>query len=132
MMAKNKTGTREEWLAARLKLLKAEKIGTKQGAFFSADSAAPTNKRSVIVSAITLYPLSRAIAGESRHLPANRGCARRRGLHAACRCRSRHRPGQSNIQQLRVGVALAQPASHSRHTRHNLHHTRMNCKRHTY
>ncbi len=44
MMAKNKTGTREEWLTARLKLLKAEKIGTKQGAFFSADSATPTNK----------------------------------------------------------------------------------------
>ena len=34
MMAKHKTGKNEEWLAARLKLLKAEKIGTKQGAFF--------------------------------------------------------------------------------------------------
>ena len=44
MMAKHKTGTNEEWLAARLKLLKAEKIGTKQGAFFAADSATPTNK----------------------------------------------------------------------------------------
>jgi len=43
-MAKHKTGKNEEWLAARLELLKAEKIGTKQGAFFSADSATPTNK----------------------------------------------------------------------------------------
>ena len=34
MMAKHKTGTNEEWLAARLKLLEAEKIGTKQSAFF--------------------------------------------------------------------------------------------------
>ena len=34
MMAKHKTGKNEEWLAARLELLKAEKIGTKQGAFF--------------------------------------------------------------------------------------------------
>jgi hypothetical protein len=33
-MAKPKTGTCDQWLAARLKLLKAEKIGTKQGAFF--------------------------------------------------------------------------------------------------
>ena len=38
-MTNHKTGTREEWLAARL-----EKIGTKQGAFFSTDSATPTNK----------------------------------------------------------------------------------------
>ena len=34
MMAKHKTGKNEEWLAARLKLLEAEKIGTKQSAFF--------------------------------------------------------------------------------------------------
>jgi hypothetical protein len=34
MMAKHKTGKNEEWLAARLELLKAEKIGTKQSAFF--------------------------------------------------------------------------------------------------
>ena len=39
-----RVASRAEWLAARLKLLKAEKIGTKQGAFFAADSAAPTNK----------------------------------------------------------------------------------------
>jgi hypothetical protein len=51
MMAKHKTGknarrygSAREWLAARLKLLKAEKIGTKQSASFSADSATPTNK----------------------------------------------------------------------------------------
>ena len=39
-----RVASRAEWLAARLKLLKAEKIGTKQGAFFAADSATPTNK----------------------------------------------------------------------------------------
>jgi hypothetical protein len=37
-MMNRKTGTRQEWLAARRELLKAEKIGTKPAAFSAAGS----------------------------------------------------------------------------------------------
>ena len=40
-MTKHKTGTREDWLAARVQLLKAEKRGTNKATFYERGEPIP-------------------------------------------------------------------------------------------